>query len=117
MYQPHRPFHLNNFKMSQTEILHSYRHLLRNLIRGVNDAKKPRITATQQLRRAFRDPNGVYDPLATKRTVTFLKLAAETNGVEHKILKNLIEVRRRKEEKLGDWKATLRKKEGKGKSG
>lgn len=100
--------------MSQTEILHSYRHILRNLIRGVNDVRKARNVATKQLRLAYRDPDGVYDAEATRRTVWFLKAAAQQNGIEHKILKNLIEVRRRREEKQGDWNAALRKAKAKG---
>lgn len=100
--------------MSQTEILHSYRHLLRSLIRGVNDARKARHVATKQLRLAYRDPNGVYDAEATKRTVWFLKAAAKQSGIEHKILKNLIEVRRRRDEKRDDWNAVLKKVKGKG---
>lgn len=95
--------------MSQRELIHSYRHILRNLIRGVNYAGKARAVAVKQLRAAYRDPNGVYDAEGVKRTVWFLKAAARNNGIEHKILKNLIEVRRINEEKYSDWRASLRK--------
>lgn len=99
--------------MSSTEILHSYRHLYRNLIRGVNDARRARKVAVNQLRLAYRDPKGVYDKKATNRTIGFLKLAAKENGIEHRILKNLIEVRGRREEAAKDWKQVLNKEQGK----
>ena len=99
--------------MSQ-KVIHSYRHILRNLIHGINHATKARTVAVKQLRAAYKDPHSVYDEEGIKRTVWFLKEAARTTGIEHKILKNLIEVRRIKEERYENWAATLRKNSSKG---
>lgn len=99
--------------MSSQEIIHSYRHILRYLLKGVNYATKARVTAVKQLRAAYRDPSSEYDAEGIKRTIWFLKEAAKTNGIEHKILKNLIEVRRTRDQRYASWQTTLRRQNSK----
>ncbi|KAM5351877.1 hypothetical protein ACJ41O_004600 [Fusarium nematophilum] len=77
---------------SNTEIVHAYRHLYRNLLRAVQYTVPARLVARDQLRSAFREPGATFDRLGVKRTIWFLEAAAKEKGLEHRILKNLLRV-------------------------
>ncbi|KAF2796269.1 DUF1763-domain-containing protein [Melanomma pulvis-pyrius CBS 109.77] len=77
--------------MSRDEILHAYRHLYRHGLRAVQFSKPARYTLRDRLRLAFR--KGTPADLNTHKignTIEFLHYATVENGLEHKILKNLL---------------------------
>lgn len=77
--------------IAQTEIIHSYRHLFRGLLRAVRYSKPARGTVRDQLRDAFRKGTiADLDLEKIARTVQFFKHAEEERGLEHKIVKNLL---------------------------
>ena len=76
--------------MSQTEVIHAYRHLYRRLLHAVQYAVPERYVARDQLRKAFRERGASWDAEGIKRTIWFLDAAARETGLEHKILRNLI---------------------------
>ena len=78
--------------MSHQEIIHSYRHLLRALLRAVQFSYPAKPIAVSQLRTAFREKGAVYDANGIKRTRWFLEAAARERGLEHRIVKNLVRV-------------------------
>lgn len=78
--------------MSELEVIHAYRHLLRAGLRAVQYAKPARNVIVNQMREAFREPEATYDAEGAKRTRWFLEAAARSRGLEHRILKNLIQV-------------------------
>lgn len=77
--------------MSRQEIIHSYRHLLRHSLRAIQFSKPARYTLRDRLRLAFRknDPS-TFNPSKIANTLEFLHYATLQNGLEHKILKNLL---------------------------
>lgn len=75
------------------EIIHGYRHLYRALLQAVQHASPARHTARDQLRTAFRERGATWDATGVKRTLWFLHAAAKENGLEHKIVKNLLRVK------------------------
>ena len=96
--------------MSNTEIIHAYRKLLRAGLRAVQFSKPARYGLTAQLRTAFRDPDpgAAFQPEAIRRTVWFLNAAAQERGLEHRIVKNLVAVAwLRGCEKGPTWSAVL----------
>lgn len=96
--------------MSNTEILHAYRQLLRHGLRAVQFSLPARFVIQSQLRRAFRPKKGetkTFDAEAVRRTIWFLKAAAAERGLEHKIVKNLVKVAwAREREGEASWKQT-----------
>ncbi|TVY29704.1 hypothetical protein LHYA1_G000946 [Lachnellula hyalina] len=73
------------------ELIHSYRHMYRALLRGVQFSKPARYVARDQLREAYRNGKpGNFDNAKIQRTLEFLDGAAKETGLEHKILKNLL---------------------------
>jgi hypothetical protein len=79
--------------MSNVEILHAYRRLLRSGLRAVQFSKPARYLLRDQLREAFRDQEAKFNPEGIRRTVWFLNAAAQERGLEHKIVKNLLRVK------------------------
>ncbi|KAL1841036.1 hypothetical protein VTJ49DRAFT_7467 [Mycothermus thermophilus] len=75
-----------------TELIHAYRHLLRAALRAVQFSKPSRYTVVDRLREGFRDPKGTLDPERVRRTVWFFNAAAQSRGLEHKIMKTLCRV-------------------------
>ncbi|KAL2259088.1 hypothetical protein VTK26DRAFT_7370 [Humicola hyalothermophila] len=73
-------------------IIHAYRHLLRAGLRAVQFAQPARSTLVRTLRAGFRDPRGTFDAERARRTVWFLNAAAQQRGLEHRIVKNLLQV-------------------------
>lgn len=99
--------------MSQTDLIHAYRHLLRHGLRAVQFSKPARFVVQSQLRKAFRVKPGdaakksCFDPEAVRRTIWFLKAAAAERGLEHKIVKNLVRVAwTRERERRESWRQT-----------
>lgn len=82
----------NHFVMTQTEVIHAYRHLWRAGLRAVCYSYPARTHLRNLLRRAFRAKDAQRDERAIKRTIWFLKNAAREVGIEHKIVKNILMV-------------------------
>lgn len=79
--------------MASTEIIHAYRHLLRHSLRAIKFSKPARYTLRDRLRLAFRKGNAAdLDASKIKNTLEFLRYAEAENGLEHKIVKNLLYV-------------------------
>jgi hypothetical protein len=75
------------------EIRQSYRLLLRSSLLAVRYAAPARYVLLQRIRRAFRSsPVTDYDPRRIANTVTFLNNAAKDRGMEHKVVKGLVQV-------------------------
>lgn len=73
------------------ELIHSYRHMYRALLRGVQFSKPARYVALDQLREAYRNSKpSNFDSRKIQRTLEFLHGAAKERGFEHKILRNLL---------------------------
>ena len=87
----------------QQEVVHAYRRLYRSLLQGVSYARPARFIARDQLREAFREPGASLNAEGVKRTVWFFQAAAKERGLEHQVLKNLIETRAQRMTRDG-WK-------------
>lgn len=73
------------------EIVRAYRNLYRGVLHAIQYAKPGRYVARNQIRRAFRTgESSEFDQAKIDRTLKFLGYAAKENGLEHKILKNLL---------------------------
>lgn len=74
------------------KIISAYRHLYRNALKAVMHSQPGSSVVRDLLRTSFRDKNKAQqlDPRAVSRTGYFLHKAATENGIEHKILKNLL---------------------------
>ncbi|KAK5997195.1 mitochondrial protein [Cladobotryum mycophilum] len=92
---------------SNLEILHAYRGLYRGLLRAVQYSTPARYIARDQIRAAFREPDAAWDAEGVKRTVWFLEAAAKEKGLEHRILKNLLQVRSMRRAEVKQWKRTV----------
>ncbi|KAF9694511.1 hypothetical protein EKO04_007425 [Ascochyta lentis] len=79
--------------MSNEAILHAYRHVLRHGLRAIHFSKPARFTLRDRLRTAFRKGcTSDFDQQKITNTLEFLQYAAKQNGLEHKIVKNLLYV-------------------------
>jgi hypothetical protein len=77
--------------MSGEAVIHAYRHLLRHSLRAIQFSKPARYTLRDRLRLAFRKGSATeFEPRRIKNTVEFLQYATKQNGLEHKIIKNLL---------------------------
>lgn len=78
---------------SHQELITTYRHLYKHLLRAVQYSKPARFIARTRLRVEYRN-NSVttYDSARISRTLEFLDAAAKTKGLEHRIVKNLMHV-------------------------
>lgn len=92
--------------MSNLELIHAYRKLLRAGLRAVQFSKPSRAAIVAELRKGFRDPAGTLEPERVRRTVWFFNAAAQARGLEHRILKNLCRVRLDQQRELSrvPWK-------------
>ncbi|GAM82083.1 hypothetical protein ANO11243_000620 [Dothideomycetidae sp. 11243] len=69
----------------------AYRHLLTASYRAVKYSKPARYVLLERLRTSFRSqPVSSYDSAKLDRTLEFLRGAAAVNGVEHRLLRNLV---------------------------
>lgn len=77
--------------MARQEIVRAYRHLLRQSLHAIHFSKPARYTLRDRLRLAFRKGNATeFNPQKIDNTLEFLRYATVENGLEHKILKNLL---------------------------
>jgi hypothetical protein len=77
--------------MSREEILHAYRQLYRHSLRAIQFSKPARYTLRDRLRLAFRCGHATeFDSLKVNNTLEFLGYATRENGLEHKVVKNLL---------------------------
>lgn len=77
--------------MARKAVIHAYRHLLRHSLRAIQFSKPARYTLRDRLRLAFRKSTPVeYDQVKINNTIEFLQYATRENGLEHKIVKNLL---------------------------
>ncbi|KAF2275552.1 DUF1763-domain-containing protein [Westerdykella ornata] len=77
--------------MSQQAVVHAYRHLLRQSLRAIQFSKPARFTLRNRLRLAFRRGDAAdFDQQKINNTLEFLRYATVENGLEHKIVKNLL---------------------------
>ncbi|KAF2708925.1 DUF1763-domain-containing protein [Pleomassaria siparia CBS 279.74] len=93
--------------MSSKEIQHVYRSLYRHGLRAIQFSKPARYTLRDRLRLAFRkgDP-AELNMRKIENTLEFLHYATIQNGLEHKILKNLLMIWRNQEK--GGYKGMKR---------
>lgn len=88
-----RLVHSRKSSMSQQEIVHAYRHLFRNGLRAVQFSKPARFTLRDKLRALFRRGSVAdFESSRIQNTLEFLRHASTHNGLEHKIVKNLMHV-------------------------
>lgn len=78
--------------MTQTEVIHAYRHLYRAGLKAVCYSYPARYCVRDLLRGAFRSKDAQFDERAIKRTLWFVKAAARELGMEHKLVKNMLMV-------------------------
>jgi hypothetical protein len=77
--------------MSSKAVVHAYRHVLRHGLRAIQFSKPARFTLRDRLRAAFRKGAASdFDQQKIANTLEFLQHAAKHNGLEHKIVKNLL---------------------------
>jgi hypothetical protein len=77
--------------MANEAVIHAYRHLYRHSLRAVQFSKPARYTLRDRLRLAFRKGNAAeFEPKRVENTLEFLQNATRENGLEHKIVKNLL---------------------------
>lgn len=77
--------------MPNTAVVHAYRHVLRQSLRAIQFSKPARFTLRDRLRAAFRKGTvSGFDQQKITNTLEFLQYATKQNGLEHKILKNLL---------------------------
>lgn len=80
--------------MSSSEVVQAYRRLYRTALQAVLFSKPARYQIRTALRTAFRQsPASAFSPRRIENTVKFLERARLHNGMEHKIVKNLLQVR------------------------
>ena len=76
------------------EIVLAYRHLYRAMLQAVRYSTPSRQIFLQTLRTSFRSGSPAeFNAQKIQNTVQFLQRAAESSGIEHRIMKNLAMVR------------------------
>lgn len=94
--------------MSKEEVIHAYRHLYRAALRAVCYSKPASFVVRDQLRRAFRTRDAIFDGSAIRRTVWFLRNAGRERGLEHKIVRNILMTQFwRNKEPTATWKSIV----------
>ncbi|MCJ1440050.1 MAG: hypothetical protein MMC23_000532 [Stictis urceolatum] len=79
---------------SNAEVVLAYRKLFKNGLHAIQYAKPQRYVLRDTMRRAFRNENPAeFNSERIENTVRFLENATRDNGIEHKVLKNLMHVR------------------------
>lgn len=85
---------LKTAAVNQQAIVLAYRHLYRQGLKAVNYSTPARHVLRRILRSSFRSASrDEFDPNRVVNTLQFLERAADSRGLEHKIVKNLIMVR------------------------
>lgn len=103
--------------MSSEELVQAFRRLYRSALRAVQYSKPARYVVRDQLRAAFRDSKAgadAFDPEAVRRTIWFFNAAAQSRGLEHRIVRNLVTTaywrRRRAATMQTTWKVVVERK-------
>ncbi|KAF1928049.1 DUF1763-domain-containing protein [Didymella exigua CBS 183.55] len=77
--------------MSSEAVVYAYRHVLRQGLRAIQYSKPARFTLRDRLRSAFRKGAASdFDQQKIANTLEFLQYATKQNGLEHKVLRNLL---------------------------
>jgi len=77
--------------VSRHQILRAYRHIYQHGLRAVQYAQPARYILRDRLRRLFRDGDPAnFDQQRINNTLEFLRGAALSKGLEHRIVKNLL---------------------------
>ncbi|KAJ5248681.1 hypothetical protein N7468_000132 [Penicillium chermesinum] len=77
-----------------TAVVHAYRHLYRQGLKAIRYSTPARHVLRSTLRSSFRSsPLEDFDQPRIDNTLAFMQRAAETNGLEHKILRNILMTR------------------------
>ncbi|KAL4801230.1 hypothetical protein BDV18DRAFT_86968 [Aspergillus unguis] len=72
-------------------IVQAYRQLYRQGLKAINYSTPSRHLLIQTLRSSFRSaPTQDFNPSRIANTVDFLRKATEFNGIEHKVVRNLL---------------------------
>ncbi|KAL3459958.1 hypothetical protein BJX64DRAFT_264028 [Aspergillus heterothallicus] len=71
-------------------VIQAYRQLYRHGLQAIRYSSPARHVLRQTLRKSFRSPTQHFDPGRISNTLHFLRNAAESTGMEHKILRNLL---------------------------
>ncbi|KAJ5086313.1 hypothetical protein NUU61_007620 [Penicillium alfredii] len=72
-------------------VIHAYRHLYRQGLKAIRYSTPARHVLVNSLRASFRSsPQEELNPSKISNTLRFLERAAETTGMEHKIVRNLM---------------------------
>ena len=80
--------------MTTNEVLQAYRSLWRASHKAVRFAKPARYQVRDILRQSFRtEPASSFNQERVLNTCRFFKSAQTHNGIEHKIVKNLLLIR------------------------
>ena len=80
--------------MSTAEVVQAYRTLSKLCQRAVRNAKPSRWQIRNLLRESFRsEPRASFCARRIDNTASFLKRARQSNGYEHKIMKNILYIR------------------------
>jgi hypothetical protein len=88
---PWLPATVTNATMATKPVIHAYRHLYRHGLRAVQFSKPARYTLRDRIRLAFRKGSVAdFQPERVANTLEFLQYATRENGLEHKIVKNLL---------------------------
>jgi hypothetical protein len=78
---------------SKVEIIQAYRSLRRASLRAVQSSNHAKLVIFSRLRHAFStSPVSDFDARRISNTVLFLENAAKDRGIEHKIVKNLVQI-------------------------
>jgi len=78
---------------SNTTITHAYRHLYRSALSATLYSSPARYTIRNHIRAAFRNPHPQpFDSERIARTLLFLRSAAQSPGLERKVVRNLVRV-------------------------
>lgn len=97
--------------MAPLEVMHAYRHLYRDLLRAVQYSKPARYSGLRLLRQAFRDPNATtLDASGAEQTGIFLRAAAASRGLEHRVLRTVLRVEWERRRAAPTWHQILRQK-------
>ena len=79
--------------MSSREFLHAYRQLYRTSLQAIQYASPARHTLRKLLNTEFRLGDRQYfDPKKIENTLHFLQAAANSRGLEHRIVKSLLHI-------------------------
>lgn len=77
--------------MSKTQIISAYRRLYKAALKAVRYSTPARYQVRDIIRHAFRTESAdSLNPLRVRNTVRFLKQADKVNGLEHRILRNIL---------------------------